>query len=262
VRRPAAGGCIRLDVKEFLRVLTRRWYAVLCAVAVGAGAALVVLGQRPVYEAHGSVLFLAPESRINRNVYTAFPSSLIATADVVSRAVGDGATRAEMRAAGYAQYTVKLIDRGNQWVPIHDQPTLIVSARGGDAGQAQRTLEAVAQRIDSDLRSRQRAAGARPALMIRSEVVGATAVAVEKTGNRKRALAAVLLLTGAGVAAAASGAEGLARRRRDRRDRRGRHDPGAGRGGGSLDSAGPARPGAPSSGGRRGVPVPVPSSRL
>lgn len=209
-----------VDLRRLLRTLVRRWFVVVAVWALGALVGMQIVTVRPVYEAHGTVLLLPPTVQRPNNVYREFTDALIGTADVLGRRVTDGETRAAMGAAGYAFYDVTLTNRGTQWVPLYDQPTLVVTSRDHNPGRAQRTMAAVVARIQRELAARQQREAVAPNQVIDTSLVGATRWAVQLHGNRKRALASLALLTFGASVVAGLGVERLARRRRVRRSGR------------------------------------------
>lgn len=96
-----------MDLWTIIKVVVRRWYAVLPVLMLTAAFALVVQKAPPTYEANGSALLVAPNSAtgatgqpVKQNSFLIFSGSLNITASAVSRVMNDTATREAYFKAG------------------------------------------------------------------------------------------------------------------------------------------------------------------
>lgn len=96
-----------MDLWTIIKVVVRRWYAVLPVLVLTAAFALQVQKAPPTYEANGSALLVAPNSAtsstgqpVKQNAFLIFSGSLNITASAVSRVMNDTATREAYFEAG------------------------------------------------------------------------------------------------------------------------------------------------------------------
>lgn len=89
-----------MDLWAIIKVVVRRWYAVLPVLVLTAASAFQVHRSPPTYEANGSALLVAPSNAtgatgqpVKQNAYLIFSGSLNITASAVSRVMNDTATR-------------------------------------------------------------------------------------------------------------------------------------------------------------------------
>lgn len=149
-----------------------------------------------VYEARAVVTLLSPTTKFPRNAYASFTPGLVMLAEASALSATNPATRDLIRrAGGTGDYSVVLDNRGNEELPIHDQPYLWVSARSTDAGEAQRTLTATMGVLRTQLRERQEAAGASTASLVTWRVTGGGDGPVAMRGSRVRQLGGLGLVS-------------------------------------------------------------------
>lgn len=185
-----------------LSTLARRWYVVLAVLVASLGVAWHVLHLPVTYEVRSVLLYVAPVTRSNPNIYQSFGPGLVATAEVTSQAVNTSEVRQQLRAEGYtAEVQVALFNSGSEEQPVWDQPMVVVTAQSHDPALAMRTEDRMTQLLQEELTRRQRMAGGKPWAMIGTRFVGVP-TARPLVGRPKLALVAIVLL-GAGLAAAA-----------------------------------------------------------
>jgi uncharacterized protein involved in exopolysaccharide biosynthesis len=141
-----------MDFFESVRILVRRWAlvvpGVLLVALVGGGTAIAI---GPQYQAVGSLVLIAPVppgvgSTVDANPYLLFTGSLNVTASMLARiTLKDDATIERLRAAGAtAQYEVAASSSAS--------PILTVTATGKTREEAIRTVAAVSEGIEQELR--------------------------------------------------------------------------------------------------------------
>jgi hypothetical protein len=184
-----------VNIRDFATVLRRNLMVALLLVCLTMLGAMRVLTTPPVYQARTVVTFLAPPTSFPRNSYASFTPDLTVMAEVATRDLSTSKGRAKVRrAGGTADYEVVLANRGNQELPIHDQPYLNVLASSRDPAAAGRTLKAVVDVMRTDLTARQVGAGATPSSLVSWKLTAVTSRPVPQTGQPTRALAAVAIL--------------------------------------------------------------------
>jgi hypothetical protein len=173
-------------LNETVRLFIRRWPLVLLATAaavlVGVGGWLATPLQ---YQSTSQVLFLPPPQQPGVdgkvNPFLGLGASLGITADIVRIDVSDDASRADLVSRGALldyEVTPYLAENGG--------PILIVTAKNGSGARTQRTVELVADEIQSDLDGLQRKAGAPADSYIKSSVLTQTPQALKVIKNRVR----------------------------------------------------------------------------
>lgn len=189
-----------MTVRDFGLALRRR---PVVALAVAALTLLLVFRAQtaqPEYEARSVITFLSPKAPFPRNSYASFTPDLVIAVEVSARTLSSEAgRRAVRRAGGTGDFQTLRANRGNQELPIHDQPYLIVTATSPDSGQAQKTLMAVLDVLRTELRDRQLREGAKPGSLISWRVTASTRTPVPMTGQPSRTLLALVLLGGIGM---------------------------------------------------------------
>ncbi|MEU5878056.1 hypothetical protein [Spirillospora sp. NPDC047279] len=193
-----------MAVRDFVTALRRHLMVTLTVAVLTVSVAALVKLAPPSYEARSVVTFLSPQAPFPRNSYASFTPALVTTAEVLTRGVNSAAGRSEiLRAGGTTAFQVVLANRGNQELPIHDQPYLTVTVTGKDAARVRRTHLAVLEVLRDRLRREQVAQGARPGSFISWRVTAGSDRAVPVSGRPSRALLAILLLGGIGAVYAA-----------------------------------------------------------
>ncbi|GAA2418000.1 hypothetical protein GCM10010191_30750 [Actinomadura vinacea] len=184
-----------MTIRHFGGALRRHPVVALAAAALTLLMAAHVLTARPEYEARSAITLLSPRAPFPRNSYASFTPALVTNAEISARTMGSAEGRRRVRAAGgTAEYQVLLANRGNQELPIHDQPHLTVSSVASSAEEARRTHAAVLGVMLAQLLERQRGQGALPGSLITWQVTAGSGQPVPVTGRPSRRLLAIGLL--------------------------------------------------------------------
>lgn len=208
-----------MTIRDYLVALRRQPVVAL----VGAALTLLLLVRAeiapPDYQARAVVTLLSPQVPFPRNNYASFSPDLVIAAEVSARSLSSAAGQRRVRqAGGTAGFEVARANRGNQELPIYDQPYLTFTTNSGDSGRAKRTLLAALAVFRSDLRQRQVQEGAKPGSLIGWRITAITNRPIPQTGQPSRELLAIGLLGSIGTVFAAI----LAERHRRRLGRLGR----------------------------------------
>jgi hypothetical protein len=186
-----------VTIRDFLIALWRSPLVTLAVAALTLALLVQVKTSEPDYEVRSAMTLLTPLSPFPRNSFASFTPAMVTNAEISARVLSSEAGRREVRAAGgTADYQVLLANRGNQEMPIHDQPHLSVSATAPSAAEAQRTHAAVLTVLRGQLAERQRREGALPGSMIAWQVTAGSGRAVPMTGRPSRQLPAIVTLGG------------------------------------------------------------------
>lgn len=184
-----------MAIRDFAAVLRRHPWVTLAVAVLTALPVLRAQTAPPRYEARSVVTFLSPKAPFPRNAFASFTPALVTMAEVSSRWLASEAARGRVRAAGgTADFQVVLANRGNQELPVHDQPNLTVIVTAKDAGRTRATLLAVLAVLRDRLRAQQAADGARPGSLISWQVTAGSDRAVPVSGRPSRAVLALLVL--------------------------------------------------------------------
>jgi hypothetical protein len=191
-------------VRDFFGALVRHPLVVLVIAALTAIPLLRVEFAEPRYQARSVVTFLSPAAPFPRNAFASFTPALVTMAEVSSQWLRSSDARHAIRAAGgTGEYQVVLANRGNEELPIHDQPYLTVTTTAADPGQTRRTMQTVLKVMRDKLRGDQAAEGARPGSYISWQITEGSDRPVPVTGRPSRALIAIVLIGGLGAVYAA-----------------------------------------------------------
>ncbi|MEW2358236.1 hypothetical protein [Spirillospora sp. NPDC029432] len=219
-----------MTIRDFGAALWRNRLVALAVAALTLAALLHVKTAAPDYEQRSAITLLSPRSPFPRNAYASFTPAMVTNAEISVRILSsEQGRRLVLAAGGRGEFQVLLANRGNQEMPIHDQPHITVAARDATAAGAQRTHAAVLQVLRRQLLDRQSAQGAAPGSLISWQVTAGTGRAVPLTGRPSRRLLAVALLGGMIMLYAAVAAD---------RRRNGNGSGGPGRGHGLLAPGG------------------------
>jgi hypothetical protein len=184
-----------MSIRDFAEVLQRNFLVALLLIALTLFAAARVRTNPPIYQARTVVTLLAPPTSFPRNSYASFTPDLTVMAEVTTRDMSSDQGRARVRrSGGTGDYQVILANRGNQELPIHDQPYLTVMASSPDPVRARQTLQAVLDIMHADLTARQVAEGATPSSLISGKLTTITSRPEAQTGRPTRTLAAITIL--------------------------------------------------------------------
>lgn len=204
-----------MDLLALVRVLARRWYLALPLLGFTLLLTIVSYAKvTPVYEARGSMLLFAPaladDAEGRANPYLLYGNLKVA-ANVVSEVVSQPEIQEELAAAGASgDYEV-----GTD--PMTIEPTVVVVATGRD-DVAPRTVLAVMQVFDRELRAAQEQASAPTRTWITTRVVTPPGELTEQFGGKLRVVAVVLFLGCAVTVITSFTADALARSRARREE--------------------------------------------
>jgi hypothetical protein len=185
-----------VDLLTTIRILLRRWFVVVPALLLTAGAAYLTLQTvKPSYEATGAVVLLGPAtagapvpgepSPPQVNPYLEFGGALETTALIVSRSLMSEAAVTRLAEKGAtAVYEVGTGSDGGS-------PLVNVIATDPDEAVALRTVEVLITEVGAELERRQAAARAPRSQFIRAETVTTPTRATPLSGSSLRAVAAV-----------------------------------------------------------------------
>lgn len=187
------GGLERnVNLRDFAAVVRRNLSVTLALLTVTLLVAVRVMTMSPIYQARTVVTFLAPPTSLPRNSYASFTPDLTVMAEVATRDMSGQRSRdAVRRAGGTADYQVVLANRGNEELPIHDQPYLTVLTSSRNPAVAQRTLQAVLRVLHANLSARQVREGATASSLISWQLTAVTDQPVVQSGQPTRTLAAI-----------------------------------------------------------------------
>jgi hypothetical protein len=170
----------------------------VCALAIMGGclsSAWFVIDHQPVYEASGTVVLIPAESTAVNSELRWVRDSMVVTGRALVLSVNDGNTRVEMIKKHLTPCQNTLLDRGNQWVPINDTPTIVISCTSRRPSEADSAMKETINRISSDLSTWQDSDNIPAA----SRLVTSSATHLQhqsSAGETKvRALAAILVVT-------------------------------------------------------------------
>jgi hypothetical protein len=173
--------------------LMRRHLIAVSVVFVFAIGMLYVVKSSPiVYDENADVIFTAPAP--HANPYSSFTSSLISTADVMTRIMLNPQSQQRVRnAGGTAYFNVGLVNLYNLQFPYYGDPYVAVSTVSVDPASAHRTFEIVAAAFQRLVATQQVQAGVPPISRIATHLVADTGPVPER-GSNKRAYAGIILL--------------------------------------------------------------------
>jgi hypothetical protein len=184
-----------VNVRNFVAVLRRNPLVSLGLIVLTLLTAVGVMTIPPAYQARTVVTFLAPPTSLPRNSYASFTPDLTVMAEVAARDMAGPPSRAAVRrAGGTADYEVVLANRGNEELPIHDQPYVTVLTSSRDPAAAQRTLQAVLGVLRANLTARQTRVGASAGSLVSWKLTAVTNQPVPQSGRPTRTLAAIAVL--------------------------------------------------------------------
>ena len=186
-----------MDFATTLRILLRRWYVVVPALALTAAGAYLGMQQvTPQYESSGSLVLLGPATGLEVagekvpqvNAYLEFGGALATTAEVLSKATLSDASAKKLADAGATgEYEVGTGSDGGS-------PIINIVATGTSPRIATLTVEEITKLLTAELERRQVAAKAPRSQFIRVEVVAPPAEPKELLGSKLRVGSAVVAL--------------------------------------------------------------------
>lgn len=202
---------------DVMIAVRRRWKIVMCGLLLTAAAAfLATIAVPRVYQATGSVLFIAPADTgappndpiKTVNPYLNFSSPLAATAAAVNASVNSSSTATRLSSEGATgTYRVAPLDVNGA------APLMSIEATAGTAAQAVTTVNIVLADIQRDLADIQQRASAPTSQFIHAQTVIVSDQAPRLHGSLIRALVAITII-GVILSCAAAGAAQTASRKR------------------------------------------------
>ncbi|MFZ4584620.1 MAG: hypothetical protein ACOYNI_05260 [Acidimicrobiia bacterium] len=204
-----------MDLWGTLRIIGRRWYVVVPALAITAVVAIVAGARTEVtYTATGSTVFLAASDAKTANPYQNFNPSLQTTAQVVGNDVSSDAVRNTFAQNELdSQYKIVVPYDPTRAVLL---PEVDYTVETSDPRVATRTVQVLSETVAKTLADRQEASGAPRESWIQAVPGPSSAEPVRNSGSRIRTTAIVLMLGIAISLSLAFVAEGLASARRSR----------------------------------------------
>lgn len=144
----------------------------------------------PTYLETATVVFSPPATLANGDSDAAVLTSGQVMAETVTSPASQNAIRA---AGGTAEYSLTLLDLGNQEYPIYRYPFATLSVQSTSAKAVDRTFSAALNLLKQILANRQRRADAPRRSWLAMDVIGATGPTIQP-GSLKRSFAALALL--------------------------------------------------------------------
>jgi hypothetical protein len=204
----------------------RRWPVLAVGLALTGLSMMSVSSLPGVYWSQVQVVFLAPTSTLNPNTLTTESDSLVATAGLVEREVNLGHPSTATTSASVnlvdegvrSGVLIRLPNGGGQWAYSFSSPVLDVQAAGGTPQEVRSLLDDAVYRISADLDRRQNESSVLVQNRIRLTVSPAEADIYYRSGDPKRAAAAVVLLGTGFTLAAITVTDRIMTNRRARRN--------------------------------------------
>ncbi|MCU7726413.1 hypothetical protein ODJ79_22005 [Actinoplanes sp. KI2] len=203
-----------MDLGEILRVMRKRWYLMAPIMVLTVALTALAYFLLPTkYESTSTVSLLTAERASiisksgNTNPYLTFDTSLVATADFLSRSLSSKGAQEDLKKLGVGQeYTVALADNAQG-------PFITITVDGNNESQVLHSTTVLTDYAGQKLEEIQKASGVKPEDMIRL-----TTIVPPQTPDAliKNKLQVVIAIAGAGTAAAfmlTFVTEGLARSR-------------------------------------------------
>jgi hypothetical protein len=182
-----------MTIRDLIVALRRHPVVVLVVVALTGATAWRIDTAAPVYRSEVTVALVNQDA--NGNSYSSFSANLLVVAHITGEQMNDGTTRDRVVAAGGARdYRVSMINRGNDEVPLYDQPYLDVYYDSPSPARATATIRATLSVLGATLRERQLTAGASGQALVGFRTVSGDEQPTLISPGPKRSLAAVLLI--------------------------------------------------------------------
>jgi len=180
--------------------MRRRTLVVIVGLALTGMLGWKVTHQSGVYTAAAVVTFLPPQGGTFTNPWQGANPNLVATAGIVSKAVGEGAggggpVSDDVGLLGQgvtSGYSLRLPNHGGQWTNNFDRPELDLQVAAKSSAQAKRRLEQLVGSVSGKLAELQKNAGVASRDMIRTSLTPPNPMVRLSTGSRSRAAAAAL----------------------------------------------------------------------
>jgi hypothetical protein len=193
-----------MTYRDFGIALRRHPLVALVMITIAGVVTFATAHVRPDYEARYVITLLSPEAPFPRNSYASFSPDLVLLAQVSAEVLSSPHGRHLVREnGGTADYQVALYNRGNQELPIYDEPYLTLTATSKSAAQAQRTMQAVLTALRTQVDDSQRRRGAQPGSYISWRITKSTGQPIPVNLGSTRQLIAIVLLGAIGTIYAA-----------------------------------------------------------
>jgi hypothetical protein len=184
-----------VTLPEIPALIWRHVVAVLLVLVVAAGVAYSIKRTPPTYQESATAVFIAPPSTEFPNPYASFNSSLITTAEVMTRFIMGPQGQQQVRAAGgTAKFAVSLVNLYNQQYPNYSQPYAQISATSTNPAAVHNTFLVVTRLLVHNLAESQAQQNV-PAHTRVSIHPAADAGPLVQPGSSKRTFAGLLVLT-------------------------------------------------------------------
>jgi capsular polysaccharide biosynthesis protein len=204
-----------MDLGEILRVMRKRWYLMAPVMVLTIALTALAYFLLPTkYESTSTVSLLTAERASivsksgNTNPYLVFDSSLVATADFLSRSLSSKGSQEELKGMGVSEeYTVALADNAQG-------PFISIVVDGDNKSRVLHSTSVLTDYASQRLTSIQSASGVKPEDMIRLTIIIPPQTPVALIKNK---LQSVIAVAGVGTALAfiiTFVTEGLSRSRR------------------------------------------------
>lgn len=197
---------------DALAIVAKRWYVVVAAAVIMAGAAVFVISVVPTeYQASGQVLFLPPSERAvetgRTNPYLSLPNGVTFTATLIASGTTQPSVARDLVEAGFeSPYSVSVVPNTG--------PLIIVSVKDTDPDAALALRNELIRSIEAELDRIQEADDVPDGQRIAARRFNTADVAEVLAGSKIRALGALLALGTILTALAVFSVDRWARRRR------------------------------------------------
>lgn len=214
-----------MTTNELAGILRRRWYVVVCGLALLAGAVAYVSSRPGLYWTQADVVILAPSSARYPNVIEQTSQSLIAMAGLIERDVNRGITApatatSSVSLAGEGVrdgYSIRLPNEGGQWANNFDRPVLDLQVIGADPAKVRGQMATLVDRVTRELEARQDEQGIPRDTRITAALAPPEPAVFYLRGSHAKALGATVLLGIGLIPACTVGADRLLNARTRRR---------------------------------------------
>lgn len=163
-----------MTIRQFLRLLLRRWYLVLVGAIVTVAGIVFMTHREGVYFAQFNAILLAPKEQYFPNQIENPPYPLAPLAGVVAAEWNDS-NRPLFTASGDTTVVglgvrrgaqVRVPNEGSQWQPIFSSPIINVQVVDRDPETVQREAKRIGAELKDILRTQQQSAGVRAQMQV------------------------------------------------------------------------------------------------
>lgn len=179
-----------MSLTDLAALIRRHVIATVLVLVISAIAGFGLHHTKPLYGDTVDLDLQTPKSQ------TSWSSSLVITADLVSRSMMSPQEAQLVRqAGGSSSYQVTLVNLYNMELPDYSVPYISITATGGSRVAAQDTFGAVTRVLAQELKNWQTGKGIPPSGQINVYTMAATGGAIPLSGSPTRTFAALLVLT-------------------------------------------------------------------